>query len=80
VAWSKHTTDGIKWQSEIILTLIMELSDDRNEQDDRGLHYWSEVETGEDYTQQSDISNDESENEKIWRSNITLLVTGRTER
>jgi hypothetical protein len=80
VAWSKHATDEIKWRSEIILTLVTELSDDRNEQDDRGLHYWSEVETWEDYTEQSDISNDESENEKIWRSDTTLLVTGRTER
>jgi hypothetical protein len=58
----------------------MKLSDDHDEQDDGGPYYWSEVETREDYTEQSDISIDESENEGIQRCDIILLVTGRTER
>jgi activator of HSP90 ATPase len=45
--------------SKIILTSVMKLNDDQDEQDDRGLHYWSEVQMGEDYTEQFDISNDE---------------------
>jgi hypothetical protein len=55
----------------------MKLSD---EQDDVSPYYWSEVETGEDYTEQSDFSDDKSENEKILRCDTILLVTGRTER
>jgi hypothetical protein len=62
--------------SEIILTPVMELNDDQDEQDGRGPHYWSKVEMREDYTEQYDISNDESENEKIQRSDTTLLVIG----
>jgi hypothetical protein len=61
----------------------MELSDDhddQNEQDDGGPYYWSEVETRDVYTEQSDISIDESENEEIQRCDITLLVSGRNER
>jgi hypothetical protein len=54
--------------------------DDQDEQDDSGSYYWSEVEIGEDYTEQSDISIDESENEEIQICDTTLLVTGRTER
>jgi hypothetical protein len=57
----------------------MELSDDhddQDEQDDDGLYYWSEVETREDYTEQSDISIDEFENEEIQRCDTTLLVSG----
>jgi hypothetical protein len=60
----------------------MELSDDhddQDEQDDGGPYYWIEVETREDYTEQSDISIDESENEEIQRCDTTLLVSGRTE-
>jgi hypothetical protein len=41
----------------------MEFIDDHDEQDDGGPYYWSKVEIGEDYTEQSDISNDESKNE-----------------
>jgi hypothetical protein len=59
---------------------VMELSDDHDEQSDVGPHDWSEVETKEDYTEQSDFSNDKSENEEILRCDTTLLVTGRTER
>jgi hypothetical protein len=59
---------------------VMELSDDHDEQDDGGPYYWSEEEIWEDYTKQSDISNDESENEEIQRCDTTLLVTGWTER
>jgi hypothetical protein len=47
---------------------IMKLSDghdDQDEQDDGGPYYSSEEETGEDYTEQSDFSIDESEDEKI---------------
>jgi hypothetical protein len=40
----------------------------------------SEIETRDDYNEQYDILNDEFENEKIQRSDITLLVIGRTER
>jgi hypothetical protein len=58
----------------------MEYSDDQEEKDDCGLYYLSEVEIKENYTEQSDISNDESENEKIRRSDTTLLIIGRTER
>jgi hypothetical protein len=65
-------------QSNIDQT-VMELSDDQDEQDDDGLYDLSEVETGEDYTEQSDFSNDESENEKIQICDTILLVTGRTE-
>jgi hypothetical protein len=64
-------------QSNIDQT-VMELSDDQDEQDDDGLYDLSEVETGEDYTEQSDFSNDESENEKIQICDTILLVTGRT--
>jgi hypothetical protein len=66
--------------SEIILTPIMEYSDDKDEKDDCDPRNWSEVKIKEDYTEQSDISNDESKNEKIQRSDTTLLVIGRTER
>jgi hypothetical protein len=62
---------------------IMELSDDhddQHEQDDGGPHYWSEVETWENYIEQSDILNDESKNEEILRCDTTLLVTGPTKR
>jgi hypothetical protein len=62
---------------------IMELSDDhddQDEQDDGGLYYSNEEETEEVYTEQSDNSTDESEDEEIQRCDITLLVTGRTER
>jgi hypothetical protein len=65
-------------QSNIDQT-VMKLSDDQDEQDDDGLYDLSEVETGEDYTEQSDFSNDESENEKIQICDTILLVTGRTE-
>jgi hypothetical protein len=58
----------------------MELSDDRDEQDDAGMYDSSEVKTGEDYTKQSNFSNDESKNEEIQRCDTTLLVTERTER
>jgi hypothetical protein len=61
----------------------MELSDDhddQDEQDDGGPYYSNEEETEEDYTEQSDILIDESEDEKIQRCDIILLVTGRTER
>jgi hypothetical protein len=61
----------------------MELSDDhddRDEQDDGGPCYSNEEETREDYTEQSDISIDESEDEEIQRCDTTLLVTGWTER
>jgi hypothetical protein len=47
---------------------IMELSDDHDdhdEQDDGDPYYSSEEEIGEDYTEQSDISIDESEDEEI---------------
>jgi hypothetical protein len=50
--------------------MVMELSDDhddRDEQDDGGPCYWSEVETEKDYTKQSDISIGESEDEEIQR-------------
>jgi hypothetical protein len=43
---------------------VMKLSDDhddQDEQDDGGPYYWSEIETREDYTEQSNISIDESE-------------------
>jgi hypothetical protein len=46
----------------------MELSDDhddQDEQDDGVLYYSNEEETREDYTEQSDISIDESEDEEI---------------
>jgi hypothetical protein len=43
----------------------MELNDDHDDQDDGGPYYWSEVEIGEDYTEQSDISIGESEDEEI---------------
>jgi hypothetical protein len=43
-------------------------------------YYSSEEEIGEDYTEQSDFSIDESENEEIQKCDTTLLVTGRTER
>jgi hypothetical protein len=62
---------------------VMKLSDDhddQDEQDDGGPYYWSEVETGKDYTEHSDISIGESEDEEIQRCDTTLLVTGRTER
>jgi hypothetical protein len=61
----------------------MELSDghdDQDEQDDGDPYYSSEEETGEDYTEQSDFSIDESEDEEIQRCDATLLVIGRTER
>jgi hypothetical protein len=63
--------------------MVMELSeghDDQDEQDDGGPYYSSEEETREDYTEQSDFSIDESEDEEIQRCDNTLLVTGRTER
>jgi hypothetical protein len=44
------------------------------------MYYSSEVETWDEYTEQSDILIDESENEKIQRCNTTLLVTGWTEK
>jgi hypothetical protein len=47
---------------------IMELSDDhddQDEQDDGGPYYSNEEETREDYTEQSDFSIDESEDEEI---------------
>jgi hypothetical protein len=62
---------------------IMELSDghdDHDDQDDGGLYYSSEEETREDYTEQSDFSIDESEDEEIQSCDTTWLVTGRTER
>jgi hypothetical protein len=62
---------------------IMELSDDyddQDEKDDGGPYYSNEEETREDYTEQSDISIDKSEDEEIQRCDTTLLVTGRTER
>jgi hypothetical protein len=46
----------------------MELSDDhddQDEQDDGGPYYSNEEETREDYTEQSDFSIDESEDEEI---------------
>jgi hypothetical protein len=49
----------------------MELSDDhgdQDEQDDGDTYYLNEEEIGEDYTEQSDISIDESEDEEIQRS------------
>jgi hypothetical protein len=58
----------------------MELSDDKDEQDDDGPYDSSEVETGEDYTELSDFSNDESENEEIQRCDNLFIVIGRTER
>jgi hypothetical protein len=61
----------------------MKLSDDHDdqyEQDGGGPYYSSEIEIGEDYTEQSDISNDGSENEEILRCDTTLLATGRTKR
>jgi hypothetical protein len=64
-------------------TTVMELSDDhddQDEQDDGGPYYSSEEEIREDYTEQSDFSIDESEDEEIQRCDTTLLVTGRTER
>jgi hypothetical protein len=30
---------------------VMKLSDDQDEQDDRGPHYWSEIEMRENYTE-----------------------------
>jgi hypothetical protein len=65
--------------SKIILIPIMKYSDDQEEKDDHSPYYWSEVEMRDDYTEQSDILNDESKNEEIRRSNTTLFVTGRTE-
>jgi hypothetical protein len=59
---------------------VMELSDDQDEQDDDGPYDSSEVETGEDYTELSDFSNDESENEEIQRCDNIFIVIGRTER
>jgi hypothetical protein len=62
---------------------IMELSDDHDDQDEQdngGPYYSNEEETGEDYTEQSDFSIDESEDEEIQRCDTTLLVTGRTKR
>jgi hypothetical protein len=63
--------------------MVMKLSDDhddQDEQDDGGSYYWSKIETWEDYTEQSDISIDESKNEKIQRCDTPLLVTGQIER
>jgi hypothetical protein len=57
---------------------IMELSDyhdDQDEQDDGGPYYSNKEETGEDYTEQSDISIDEFEDEENQRCDTTLLVT-----
>jgi hypothetical protein len=45
--------------------MVIELSDDQDEQDDGSPYYWNEVETGEDYTERSDISIGESEDEEI---------------
>jgi hypothetical protein len=62
---------------------VMKLSDcydDHDEQDDGGPYYSSKEETREDYTEQSDFSIDESEDEEIQRCDITLLVTEQTER
>jgi hypothetical protein len=62
---------------------VIELSDDHDdhdEQDDGGLYYSSEEETREDYTEQSDTSINESEDEEIQRCDTILLVDGRTER
>jgi hypothetical protein len=56
--------------------LVIELSDDHDDQDEKddgGPHYWSEVETGEDYTEQSDISNDESENEENFEMRYHII-------
>jgi hypothetical protein len=56
---------------------LMELSDGRDDQDeqDDGVPYYSnEEEIGEDYTEQSDISIDETEDEEIQRCDTTLLV------
>jgi hypothetical protein len=59
---------------------VMELSYGHDEQNDGGLYYSSEEETGENYTEQSDTSINESEDEEIQRCDTILLVTGRTER
>jgi hypothetical protein len=59
---------------------VMELSDGNDDQDDGGPYYSSEEETGDDYTERSDFSISESEDEEIQRCDTTLLVTGRTER
>jgi hypothetical protein len=77
-----NLVDNIDGRS-IIEPTIMELSDDhddQDEQDDGGPYYSNEEETGENYTEQSDFSIDESEDEEIHRCDTTLLVTGRTER
>jgi hypothetical protein len=65
--------------SSVDLT-VMELSDDHDDQDDGDPYYWSEVETWEDYIEQSDISIGEFEDEEIQRCDTTLLITGRTKR
>jgi hypothetical protein len=68
---------NIDGSSSVDLTVI-ELSDDhddQDEQDDGGPYYWSEIEILEDYTEQSDISIDESEDEEIQICDTTLLVT-----
>jgi hypothetical protein len=75
----------IKEQSDIdggssIDPTVMKLSDDHDDQDDGDPYYSSEVETGEDYTEQSDISIGESEDKEIQICDTTLLVTERTER
>jgi hypothetical protein len=58
---------------------IMEVNDDhddQDEQDDGDSYYSNEEETGEDYTEQSDFSIDESKDEEIQRCDSTLLVIG----
>jgi hypothetical protein len=59
---------------------LMKLSDNQDEQDDCGPYYWTEVETEENYTKQSNISNMNLKNEKIQRCDTILLVIGQTER
>jgi hypothetical protein len=79
---SCNLADNIDDRSSVDPT-IMELSDDhgdQDEQDDGSSYYSNEEETGEDYTEQSDFSIDESEDEEIQRCDTTLLVTGRIER
>jgi hypothetical protein len=73
-----NLADNINGRNSVDPT-IMELSDDHDDQDEQS-DYSNEEETGEDYTERSDFSIDEYEDEEIQRCDTTLLVTGRTER
>jgi hypothetical protein len=65
-----------------ILSHVIENNYDDNddEENDIGPDYLTGLETGEDYTEDYDILDNDSEIEKPQRTNNTLLVTGRTKR